>query len=65
MTDLPKATWENLSFDICGPLPSGDMLFMEIDEYFRYPEVEIVCSTSVTTIIPSLDSISIHPQYSS
>jgi transposase InsO family protein len=57
MTELPQAPWQHLSVDFCGPLPSGDMLFVVIDEYSRYPEVEIVSSTSANTVIPKLDRI--------
>ena len=57
MTPLPQAPWQYLSADFCGPLPSGDMLFVVIDEYSRYPEVEIVRSTSANTVIPKLDRI--------
>jgi hypothetical protein len=42
MTELPQAPWQQLLVDFCGPLPSGDMLFVVIDEYSRYPEVEII-----------------------
>ena len=57
MTTLPQAPWQYLSADFCGPLPSGDMLFVVIDEYSRYPEVEIVRSTSANIVIPKLDRI--------
>ena len=57
MTELPQAPWQQLSVDFCGPLPSGDMLFVVIDEYSRYPEVDIVRSTSANTVIPTLDRI--------
>ena len=57
MTTLPQAPWQYLSADFCGPLPSDDMLFVVIDEYSRYPEVEIVRSTSANTVIPKLDRI--------
>ena len=57
MTELPPAPWQQLSIDFCGPLPSGDMLFVVIDEYSCYPEVEIVRSTSANTVIPKLDRI--------
>ena len=57
MTELPPAPWQQLSIDFCGPLPSGDMLFVVIDEYSRYPEVEIVRSTSANTVISKLDRI--------
>ena len=57
MTTLPQAPWQYLSADFCEPLPSDDMLFVVIDEYSRYPQVEIVRSTSANTIIPKLDRI--------
>ena len=57
MTKLPSAPWQQLSIDFCGPLPSSDMLFVVIDEYSSYPEVEIVRSTSANTVIPKLDRI--------
>ena len=37
--------------------PSGDYLLVVIDDYSRFPEVEIVRSTSVRAIIPHLDTI--------
>jgi hypothetical protein len=55
MTELPQAPWQQLSVDFCGP--SGDMLFVVIDKYLRYPEVEVVRSTSANTVIPKFDRI--------
>ena len=43
--------------DFCGPFPSGDYLMVIIDEYSRYPEVEILKSTSSKTVIPKIDKI--------
>ena len=41
-----------------GPLPSGEYLMVVIDKYSRFPEVEIVTSTSArSTIPPKLDAI--------
>ena len=57
MTTHSQAPWQYLSADFCGPLPSGDMLLVVIDEYSRYPEVEIVRSTSANTDIPKLDRL--------
>ena len=44
MTPLPTAPWKELAMDFLGPLPSGDYLMVVIDEYSRFPEVEIVTS---------------------
>ena len=57
MTTHPQAPWQYLSADICGPLPSGDMLLVVIDEYSRNPEIEIILSTSANTVIPKLDRL--------
>ena len=39
------------------PLPSGDYILVLIDEFSRYPEAEILQSTSARTTIPKLDKI--------
>ncbi|KAK3095200.1 hypothetical protein FSP39_011413 [Pinctada imbricata] len=57
MSELPAHPWDNLSMDFCGPLPSGDYLFVIIDEYSRYPVVEIIRSLSAHTVIPTLDKV--------
>ena len=57
MSELPSGPWENISIDFCGPLPSGNYLFVMVDEYSRYPIVEIVKSVSVRYIIPILDKV--------
>ena len=57
MSPLPSRPWERLSADFCGPLPSGDYLFVIIDEYSRYPVVEIVRSVSANATIPVLDKV--------
>lgn len=55
MSELPGSALENLSMDFCGPLPSGKYLFVIIDEYTRYPIVEVVRSFAAKTVIPVLD----------
>lgn len=57
MSELPSSPWEKVSVDFCGPFPSGDYLLVVIDEYSRYPEVEIVQSTSAKATIPKLDKM--------
>ena len=46
MTDLPDRPWQKVSMDLCGPFSSGDYLLVVIDDCSRFPEVEIVRSTS-------------------
>ena len=57
MTELPPAPWTNVCADFCGPFPSGDYLLVVIDEYSRYPVVDIIRSTSNHTVISCLDKI--------
>ena len=57
MSDLPRGPWLNLSVDFCGPLPSGEYLLVIVDEFSRYPCVEIVRSTSAECVIPIVDRV--------
>ena len=43
--------------DFCGPFPTGEMLFVVIDEYSRFPEVEIMRSTTAQAVNLSLAKI--------
>ena len=57
MTELPKCAWQEVSVDFAGPFPTGEYLLVVIDNYSRYPEVEVTHSTSATATIPKLDAI--------
>lgn len=57
MSEMPGEPWTTLSANFCGPLPSGDFLFVITDEYTRYPVVEIIRSVSGHTVIPVLDKV--------
>ncbi|XP_061176121.1 uncharacterized protein K02A2.6-like [Saccostrea echinata] len=57
MSPLPSGPWTDLSMDFCGPFPSGDYLMVVMDEYSRYPIVDILKSTSAKAVIPKLDKI--------
>ena len=50
MTDPPK----QVHVDYCGPFPSGEYLFVAVDETSKYPEVHITCSSSAATAITHL-----------
>ncbi|XP_033106609.1 pirin-like [Anneissia japonica] len=54
MTQLPDSKWSHLAADFYGPLPSGEHLLVVIDEYSRFPEVEIIRSLAAKTVIPAL-----------
>ena len=57
MSPMPPGAWQHVSMDFCGPLPSGDYLLVLIDEYSRYPVVEIVKSVSAAAVLPVLDKV--------
>ena len=57
MTPLPHGPWQDVSADFLGPLPTGEYILVVIDDYSRFPEVEIVSGTSSRTTIPALDGI--------
>lgn len=57
MSPLPAAPWKELSVDFANLL-NQEYLLLITDNYSRYPEVEIVKSTSAATVIPKLDKVS-------
>ena len=57
MSPLPPSPWHTLHIDFCGPFPTGEYLLVVVDAYSRFPEVDIIRSTSTTAIIPKLDRI--------
>ena len=57
MTPLPDGPWKQIAVDFAGPFPGGEYILVVIDEYSRFPEVEILYSTSANATIPKLDAI--------
>ncbi|XP_053380302.1 uncharacterized protein K02A2.6-like [Mercenaria mercenaria] len=57
MSEMPEYTFQHVSLDFAGPFPDGKYLLVLIDEYSRFPIVEIINSTSSKTVIPVLDKI--------
>ncbi|RXN06658.1 putative protein K02A2.6-like protein [Labeo rohita] len=57
MSDLPDTVWQDVSADFYGPLPTGEHLLVIVDEYSRYPMVEVIHSTSANSVIPVIDKI--------
>ncbi|XP_028408174.1 uncharacterized protein K02A2.6-like [Dendronephthya gigantea] len=57
MTKLPPHPWHTVHADFCGPFPNGDKLLVVIDAHSRYPEVEIMQSTTTTAVITRLQRI--------
>ena len=57
MSLLSPEPWHTVHTDFCGPLPTGEYLLVVIDAYSRFPEVDVVRSTSAAAIIPKYDRI--------
>ena len=55
MTHLPNGPWEQVSIDFCEV--AGHYVLVVIDDYSRFPEIEVVHSTSAKAVIPKLDRI--------
>ena len=54
MTDPPKQIWHTIYVYYCGPFPSGEYLFVAVDEISKYPEVHVTHSSSAATAITHL-----------
>jgi len=58
ITPTEGIPWYHVGIDFLGPIPnSHQYLLVVIDTYTKFPEVEIVHSTSIQAIIPKLDRI--------
>ena len=57
MTPTPQGPWQEVSADFCGPFPTGETLLVVLDAYSRYPEVEIIPSTSAKSVLPAFEKI--------
>ena len=54
---LPERAWQNLHADFKGPIAGSYYLHVVIDQYSKYPEVDVVTSTSFKKLRPRLDRI--------
>ncbi|XP_062610353.1 uncharacterized protein K02A2.6-like [Saccostrea cucullata] len=57
MSPLPNRPWSEVSMDFCGPFPSGSYLMVVVDDYSRYPVVEILTKLTAKAVIPKLDNV--------
>ena len=58
ITRTATEPWQSLAIDFYAPIPnSGQYLLVVTDTYSKFPEVEIVTSTSAKACIPKLDCI--------
>ncbi|XP_060076193.1 uncharacterized protein K02A2.6-like [Ylistrum balloti] len=56
-TPMPSGPWQDLSIDLLGPLPSGHYVFVVIDYYSRYYEVDITKDISSERMIDALENM--------
>lgn len=56
-TVLPHRPWEFVAIDLCGPLPTGHHLFVIVDYFSRFVEVEILKKIDSTEIIRKISII--------
>ena len=57
MNELPLEPWHTVHLDFCGPFPTGEYVLVATDAYSRFPEVEIIRSTSATVTLSKLEKI--------
>lgn len=57
MNELPPEPWHTIHLDFCGPFPTGEYVLVAIDAYSRFPEVDIIHSTSAKATIVKLERI--------
>ena len=55
--EVPEEAWQTLCIDFLGPLPTGQYLLSVIDQTTHYPAVDILSTTSASTVIPRLERI--------
>lgn len=49
--------------DFAGPFPSGDYIMVVTDEFGRFPEAELLTSTSARAVISKLDATFARQEY--
>ena len=56
-TEPPTGSWQDVTADLMGPMPSGENLLVVVDYYSRFFEVVVMKSTSTPRIIATLMDI--------
>ena len=56
-TELPSAPWEHWAADLFGPSPSGDYMFVVVDYYSRFFEIEFTKAITSEKIMSILDRV--------
>lgn len=55
--DLPSEPWQHLAIDFMGPLPTGQNLFVIVDYFSRYIEVEVMTKIDTSLAIDRMQVI--------
>ena len=53
-TALPSGPWQDVTIDLLGPLPRGDNIFVAIDYFSRYLELDVMKTVTTEKVIESL-----------
>ena len=54
---LPERAWQKLHFDFKGPIANKYYMHIVIDQYSKFPEVDLLTSTSFEKVRPALDRV--------
>ena len=57
MSPLPPEPWHTVNVDFGGPFPTGECIFVVIDAYSHFPEVEIMHSMTAQSTILKMELI--------
>lgn len=54
---LPASPWLTLNIDYLGPMPNGSYLLVAVDQFSRFPAIEILGTTAVIPALGALTKI--------
>lgn len=57
LSPMPEGPWQSVSMDFYGPIPTGELFLVIIDDYSRFPIVQVVNSTAFRGIKERLDDM--------
>ena len=56
-TALPSGPWQDVAIDLLEPLPRGDSIFVAIDYFSRYFELDVMQTVTTEKVIESLSKM--------
>ena len=54
---MPDKPWQAVHVDLCGPFPTGESVLVCEDACTRWPDAEIMKTTTTTAVVQKLDKI--------